>query len=83
MFGSFGSSKKIQREVKGIYCAISGDEPSSVALLNRQRKPDYCAAISRKCTRSNSYCFMFLLFYVLVFKIFVLLASYVCYHIFS
>ena len=36
----------------GLYCAISGSEHSSVALLNRQRKLEYNAAISKICTRS-------------------------------
>ena len=31
-----------------LYCAVSSDAPSSIALLNRQRKLDYCAAISKK-----------------------------------
>ena len=31
---------------------MSGNEPSSVALFNRQRKPEYCAAVSRKYTGS-------------------------------
>ena len=35
-----------------LYCKISGSEPSSAALLNRQRKPDYCAATSMKYTKS-------------------------------